>query len=218
MLFRSGALVLVDGAQTVPHQPVDVRALDADFLAFSAHKMLGPTGIGILYGKEALLRAMPPFLGGGDMIRKVGLRSFTAADLPYKFEAGTKQIAEAIGFGAAVDYLSALGMENVAAHEQMLTERAITVLRTVPGLTIYGPQRERGGLVSFTIDGVHPHDVASLLDEARICVRAGHHCAMSIHDRFRIPATTRASFYLYNTEADVERLAAGLKRVIQIFA
>ena len=144
MLFRSvppvaemiraahdaGALVLVDGAQTVPHQPVDVRALDADFLAFSAHKMLGPTGIGILYGKEALLRAMPPFLGGGDMIRKVGLRSFTAADLPYKFEAGTKQIAEAIGFGAAVDYLSALGMENVAAHEQMLTERAITVLTT----------------------------------------------------------------------------------------
>lgn len=214
----AGALVLVDGAQTVPHQPVDVRALDADFLAFSAHKMLGPTGIGILYGKEALLRAMPPFLGGGDMIRKVGLRSFTAADLPYKFEAGTKQIAEAIGFGAAVDYLSALGMENVAAHEQMLTERAITVLRTVPGLTIYGPQRERGGLVSFTIDGVHPHDVASLLDEARICVRAGHHCAMPIHDRFRIPATTRASFYLYNTEADVERLAAGLKRVIQIFA
>lgn len=214
----AGALVLVDGAQTVPHQPVDVRALDADFLAFSAHKMLGPTGIGILYGKEALLQAMPPFLGGGDMIRKVGLRSFTAADLPYKFEAGTKQIAEAIGFGAAVDYLSALGMENVAAHEQMLTERAITVLRTVPGLTIYGPRRERGGLVSFTIDGVHPHDVASLLDEARICVRAGHHCAMPIHDRFRIPATTRASFYLYNTEADVERLAAGLKRVIQIFA
>lgn len=216
---EAGALVLVDGAQLVPHLKTDVRALDADFLVFSGHKMLAPTGIGILYGKEALLNAMPPFLGGGDMIRKVFLRSFTVADLPYKFEAGTKPIAQAAGFGAAIDYLNSVGMDRIAAHEHALTQRAITALQEVPGLTIYGPLSEkRGGAVSFTIDGIHPHDVASLLDRDGICVRAGHHCAMPIHDRFQIPATTRASFYLYNSETDVERLSVSLKKVVSIFA
>ncbi len=216
---EAGALVLVDGAQLVPHLKTDVRALDADFLVFSGHKMLAPTGIGVLYGKEALLKEMPPFFGGGDMIRKVFLRSFTVADLPYKFEAGTKPIAQAVGLGAAIDYLNLLRMDQIAAHEHELTLRAIKSLQAVPGLAIYGPLGgNRGSAISFTIEGIHPHDIASLLDREGICVRAGHHCAMPIHDRFRIPATTRASFYLYNTEADIERLCAGLKKVVSIFA
>lgn len=214
-----GALVLIDAAQMVPHMKVDVQALDVDFLAFSSHKMLGPTGIGILYGKESLLQSMPPFLGGGDMIKKVHFDSFTVADLPYKFEAGTKQIAEAIGLGAAVDYLSAIGFDAISTYEHALTTKAIAQLSTIPGLKIFGPMGgNRGSAVSFTLDGIHPHDVASLLDRDGICVRAGHHCAMPIHERFNLPATTRASFYLYNTEAEVDRLAAGLRKVVDFFA
>lgn len=214
-----GAVVLVDGAQLVPHRVVDVRDLDVDFVAFSGHKMLAPTGIGILYGKEALLKKMPPFFGGGDMIRKVYLRSFVAADLPYKFEAGTKPITEVIGLGAAVDYLTALGMDAIAAHERELAMAAIRELSAIPGVNIIGPlSGDRGGAISFTMDCAHPHDVASLLDREGICVRAGHHCAMPIHDRFKVPATTRASFYIYNTLEDVDRLAEGVRTVARIFS
>ena len=214
----AGALFLLDGAQMVPHMPVDIQYLDADFFAFSAHKMLGPTGIGVLYGKEALLDAMPPFLGGGDMIKKVHLRSFTTNDLPFKFEAGTPAVAEAIGFGEAISYLNGIGMDAVFAHELEITNYAIEQLKQIPGLKIIGPTSGvRGSTVSFTLDYAHPHDVAQLLDRENICVRAGHHCAMPLHERFNIPASTRASFYLYNWKSDVDRLVAGLKIVYNFF-
>ena len=213
-----GAVTLVDGAQSVPHLPVNVQDLDVDFLAFSAHKMLGPTGIGALYGKEALLDAMPPFLGGGDMIKKVHLRSFTPNDLPHKFEAGTPAIAEAIGFGAAVDYLNMLGMENVARHEHTIISYALEALNEVDGLSVFGPSAEKkGGVAAFTLPGVHPHDVAQILDAQGIAVRAGHHCAMPLHEKFNLPATTRASFYVYNTLEEVDLLVAGLHKVLEIF-
>ena len=213
-----GALTLVDGAQSVPHFPVDVRDLDADFFAFSSHKMCGPTGIGILYGKQALLEAMPPFMGGGDMIKRVELRSFIPNDLPHKFEAGTPAIAEAVGLGAAVDYLNSVGMENVAAYEHTLTEYALERLAEVPGVWVFGPQADRkGGVASFTFEGVHPHDVAQILDREGIAVRAGHHCAMPLHEKFGIPATSRASFYIYNTTAEIDRLIEGLYGVKEIF-
>jgi len=208
----------VDGAQMAPHMKVDVQDIDADFFAFSAHKMLGPTGIGILYGKEALLESMPPFLGGGDMISKVYLRSFTTNDLPYKFEAGTPAIAEAIGFGAAIDYLNQVGMDAISKHEMEITRYAIQELQKVPGLKIIGPTDGfRGSAVSFTLDYAHPHDVAQILDSEFICVRAGHHCAMPLHTRFSVPATTRASFYLYNTLDEVDRLITGLEKVHHLF-
>src|SRR5437588_1920435 len=192
-----GATVVVDAAQSVPHLPVDVQALDADFLCFSAHKMLGPTGVGVLYGKRDLLEAMPPFMGGGDMIRTVGLQKSTWNDLPWTFEAGTPAIAEAIGLGAAVDYLNALGMEQVHQHEQAITAYAIGQLRQVPGLTIYGPDvAQRGGVISFTLADIHPHDLASILDqEVGVAVRAGHHCAQPLMERLGLAATARASFY-----------------------
>ena len=214
----AGALFLMDGAQAVPHMPVDVQDLDVDFLAFSAHKMLGPTGLGILYGKKTILNAMPPFLGGGDMIGKVHLRSFTCSELPYKFEAGTPAIAEEASFGTAIDYLNALGMENVAAWEHQLTEYAIAALQKIPGLKIFGPlSGNRGSAVSFTLDYVHPHDVADILGSRGVCVRAGHHCAMPLHERYNVPATTRASFYIYNTEEDVDRLCEALMYVNKLF-
>lgn len=214
----NGALVLVDGAQSVPHLPVNVQDLDVDFLAFSAHKMLGPTGIGTLYGKEELLEAMPPFLGGGDMIKKVYLHSFTPNELPHKFEAGTPAIAEAVGFGTAVDYLSAVGMERVAAHESELIGYALEALSEIEGLKVYGPPAEqKGGVASFTMQGVHPHDVSQILDSEGIAVRAGHHCAMPLHEKFGLPATTRASFYLYNTREEVDQLVRGLAKVKKIF-
>lgn len=214
----NGALVLVDGAQSVPHLPVNVQDLDVDFLAFSAHKMLGPTGIGALYGREELLEAMPPFLGGGDMIKKVYLRSFTPNDLPHKFEAGTPAIAEAVGFGVAVDYLISVGMERVAAHESELIGYALEALSEIEGLKIYGPPAEqKGGVASFTMRGVHPHDVSQILDSEGIAVRAGHHCAMPLHEKFGLPATTRASFYLYNTREEVDQLVRGLAKVKKIF-
>ncbi len=215
----AGALVLIDAAQSVPHMPVDVQALDVDFLCFSSHKMLGPTGIGVLYGKRDLLEAMPPFMGGGDMIRTVGLRQSTWNDLPWKFEAGTPAIAEAIGLGAAVDYLNALGMENVLQHEQRITAYAMEQLRKVPGLTIYGPDvPQRGGVISFTLGDIHPHDLASILDqEVGVAIRAGHHCAQPLMERFGLSATARASFYVYTIESDVDTLVQGLHKALEIF-
>lgn len=218
LAHQAGAVTLVDGAQAVPHFPVDVQDLGADFYAFSSHKMCGPTGIGILYGKEALLGAMPPFLGGGDMIKRVELRRFVPNDLPHKFEAGTPAIAEAVGLGAAVDYLSVLGMEAVAAYEHELTAYALERLSEVPGVWVFGPEADKkGGVAAFTFEGVHPHDVSQIADSEGIAVRAGHHCAMPLHNKFDITATTRASFYVYNQRADIDRLVEGLYRVKEIF-
>jgi cysteine desulfurase / selenocysteine lyase len=215
----AGAVVLVDAAQSVPHFPVDVQALDADFLCFSSHKMLGPTGIGVLYGKRELLEAMPPFMGGGDMIRKVSLRHSTWADLPAKFEAGTPAIAEAIGLGAAVDYLNALGMEAIMEHERAITAYALQQLRTIPEVTIYGPEAEqRGGVISFTLGDIHPHDLASILDqEVGVAIRAGHHCAQPLMERFGLAATARASFYIYTMKEEIDILVEGLRKAQEIF-
>jgi cysteine desulfurase/selenocysteine lyase len=214
----AGAIVIADGAQSVPHIPVDVKALDVDFLAFSGHKMCGPTGVGILYGRERLLEDMPPFLGGGDMIKRVHRHKFTANELPHKFEAGTPPIAEVIGLGEAVDYLNELGMEAVRGHEHVIIEQALERLDEVPGVTVYGPSAEyKGGVAAFTFQGIHPHDVAQILDGDGIAVRAGHHCAMPLHEQLGLPATTRASFYIYNTEDDIERLINGLYKVKEIF-
>ncbi len=219
MAHAAGALTLVDGAQSVPHLPVNVRALDADFVAFSAHKMLGPSGIGILYGRKSLLEAMPPFLGGGDMIRRVELRSFQSNTLPYKFEAGTPAIAEAIGFGAAVDYLANLGMEAVERHEQKIIHYALERLEEIPGVKVFGPAAEhKGGVASFTLPEAHAHDISQVLDTDGIAVRAGHHCAMPLHDKFGITATARASFYVYNTLEEVDRLVDGIYKVKKLFA
>lgn len=218
LAHEAGAVTLVDAAQSVPHLKVDVQALDADFLAFSAHKMCGPTGIGALYGKMELLEAMPPFLGGGDMIKEVKLRSFRANTLPYKFEAGTPAIAESVGFGAAVDYLSSLGMDAIAAHEHEITEYALERLEEVPGVNLFGPSAQnKGGVAAFTLDGVHPHDVAQILDQDGIAIRAGHHCAQPLHERFGLPATSRASFYLYNTKEEVDLLVNGIYKVKELF-
>lgn len=214
-----GATVLIDGAQSVPHLAVDVRALDCDFLAFSSHKMLGPMGTGVLYGKKALLDAMPPYMGGGSMIRKVELDHSTWADVPAKFEAGTPAVGDAIGFGAAIEYLSALGMERVRDHERALIAYALERLAEVPHLTILGPADPalRSGLVSFTLGDIHPHDVAAILDGDNIAVRAGHHCNQPLMRALGVVATTRASFYVYNTSADVDRLVAGLRQANEIF-
>jgi cysteine desulfurase/selenocysteine lyase len=218
MAHAAGAVVLVDGAQSVPHFKVDVQELNVDFLAFSGHKMLGPTGIGILYGKEKLLEAMPPFMGGGDMIRKVTLGGFTPNDLPYKFEAGTPSIAEAIGLGAAIDYLSSVGMASIEAHEHDLINYAMDRLIEIPGVKLIGPEAGfRGGVAAFEMDGIHPHDVAQVLDGYGIAVRAGHHCAMPLHQKLNLPATTRASFYLYNTHKEIDKLAVGLLNVKKLF-
>jgi len=218
LAHQAGAVTLIDGAQSVPHFPVDIQDLDADFLAFSAHKMIGPTGIGVLYGKEKLLDEMPPFLGGGDMIKKVYLRSFTPNEIPHKFEAGTPAIAEAIGFGAAVDYLNSVGMDNIADHEFEITSYALERLKEIQGLQVIGPRAElKGGVVSFSMRHIHPHDVAQILDGDGIAVRAGHHCAMPLHDKYNLPATTRASFYLYNTLEEVDKLILSLHKVKKVF-
>ena len=218
LAHAAGALAMIDGAQSVPHFKVDVQDLDVDFLAFSAHKMVGPTGIGSLYGKQALLEAMPPFMGGGDMIKKVFLRSFSPNDLPHKFEAGTPAIAEAVGFGAAVDYLNSVGMDAIAAHEKHITAYATQRVQEIPGLKIFGPAVEhKGGVISFTLEDVHPHDVAQILDNDGVAVRAGHHCAMPLHQKYNIPATTRASFYLYSTNEEVDQLVAALLKVRRMF-
>ncbi len=214
----AGALVLVDGAQSVPHQAVDVAALNVDFLAFSGHKMMGPSGVGVLYGKRDLLEAMPPFLGGGSMIHRVRIDGFEPGDPPAKFEAGTPPIVPAIGLGAAVDYLQGVGLEAVHRHERRLTERAHRVLESIDGVRILGPDLEhKAGIVSFTVDRIHPHDVAQLFDRQGIAVRAGHHCAMPLHKRLGVNATTRASFYFYNTLAEVEQLGEALEKVRRLF-
>jgi len=214
-----GALVLVDGAQGVPHLPTDVQALDCDFLAFSGHKMCGPTGIGVLWGRRDLLEAMPPFMGGGDMIRKVTFDGADWNDLPWKFEAGTPAIAEAIGFGAAIDYLNALGMPNVRAHERDIIAYALERLAEVPGLTIIGPDDpdRRGGVATFTLDNIHPHDLADILDHEGIAIRAGHHCAQPLHQKLGIPASSRASFYVYTLREEIDRLVDGLYKAKAIF-
>lgn len=215
---QKGALVLVDGAQSVPHFPVNVQALDIDFLAFSGHKMCGPTGIGVLYGKKSLLEGMPPFLGGGDMIKRVTLQGFSANEIPHKFEAGTPAIAEAIGLGAAVDYLEEITLTSIAEHEQVVISYALERLAEVPGITVYGPDAPfKGGVASFTLNGVHAHDIAQILDAQGIAVRAGHHCAMPLHEKLQVPATTRASFYLYNTIEEIDRLIDGLYKVKELF-
>jgi cysteine desulfurase/selenocysteine lyase len=215
----AGALVLVDAAQSVPHQPVDVAALDVDWLAFSSHKMLGPTGIGVLYGRRALLEEMPPVLGGGDMIRKVTLQGSTWNDLPWKFEAGTPAIAEAIGLGAAADYLRRVGMDRVQAHERELVGYALERLSAVPNVTVYGPldPAEHGGAISFNVGDVHPHDVAAVLDGEGIAIRGGHHCAQPLMERLGVPATSRASVALYTTRDEIDRLIDGLATVKRIF-
>ncbi len=218
LAHQAGALTLVDAAQSAPHLPLDVQDLGADFVAFSAHKMCGPTGVGVLYGRKELLEEMPPFMGGGDMIKRVHLRSFSSNELPHKFEAGTPAIAEAIGLGAAVDYLSAVGMDQVAAHEQEIIAYALERLEETPGVQIYGPTAsDRGGVASFTLAGIHPHDISQILDRSGIAIRAGHHCAMPLHEKLGLPATARASFYLYSTHAEVDRLVESLYKVRDVF-
>jgi cysteine desulfurase/selenocysteine lyase len=220
LAHEAGAVVVVDAAQSVPHMPVDVQALDADFVAFSGHKMLGPMGSGALYGKLALLEDLPPALGGGGMIRKVSIERATWADVPARFEAGTPAVGDAIGLGTAVEYLQALGMDRIREHERALTAESLQRLREVPDLRLFGPDNadERGGVISFTLADVHPHDVAAILNEDNIAVRAGHHCCQPLMDRLAVVATTRASFYVYNDVEDVERLVAGLRRARAIFA
>ncbi|MGW0663903.1 cysteine desulfurase [Streptodolium elevatio] len=214
-----GALVVVDASQAAPHVPLDVQALEADFVAFTGHKMLAPTGIGVLWGRLGLLEELPPFLGGGEMIETVTMSASTYAPAPHKFEAGTPPIAQAVGLGAAIDYLDALGMDNIAAHEHALTSYAIDALNGVEGLEIIGPKTAemRGAAISFQFGDLHPHDVGQVLDEQGIAVRVGHHCARPVCLRYGVPATTRASFYLYSTPAEVDALVAGLEHVRRFF-
>ena len=214
----AGATVLVDGAQGAPHQGVDVRALGCDFYAFSGHKMLGPTGAGILYGRRELLEAMDPFMSGGDMIKTVRLEGTTYHDLPWKFEAGTQAIAEVIGLGAAIDYLSELGMEAIRSHEREITEYAYEALSEIDGLTVYGPPpSRRAGVISFALEGIHPHDLATIADRDQVCLRAGHHCAMPLMTRLGVAATARASFYIYSQKDEVDRLVGSIKEAQRIF-
>jgi cysteine desulfurase/selenocysteine lyase len=214
-----GALMLVDGAQSVPHMPVDVQALGIDFMAFSGHKMLAPTGVGVLWGRKALLDAMPPFMGGGSMIKTVTIETTTYADIPARFEAGTPMIGEAIALGAAVDYLTHLGMEAVAAHEHALAHYLLERLSDVPGLTWYGPPvgPDRAAMAAFSMVGVHPHDIAQILDSEGVAVRAGHHCTQPLHVALDLPSTVRASCYVYNDTSDIDRLVVGLAKVTKLF-
>jgi len=213
-----GAIVVVDAAQSLPHLGVDVRALDCDFLAFSAHKMLGPTGIGALYGKRALLDATPPFMGGGEMIREVRLEGSTWNEVPWKFEAGTMNIADTIAFGTAIDYVQKIGFEAIAEHSRELVSLTMRLLGEIPGVKIYGPPaEERGGIGAFTLDDIHAHDVATVLDHDGVAVRAGHHCAMPLHTKLGVAATTRASFYVYNLPSDIAALAEGVRKAKQLF-
>jgi cysteine desulfurase / selenocysteine lyase len=214
----AGATVLVDGAQSTPHQPVDVRAIGCDFYAFSGHKMLGPTGAGILYGRRELLEEMDPFMSGGDMIKAVRIEGTTYSELPWKFEAGTQAIAEVIGLGAAVDYLSAIGLDAVRAHEREITEYAYEALGEIEGLTLYGPPpSRRAGVISFSLAGIHPHDLATIADRDKVCLRAGHHCAMPLMTRLGVAATARASFYIYTQRDEVDRLVGSIREAQRIF-
>jgi cysteine desulfurase/selenocysteine lyase len=218
MAHKAGALALIDGAQATPHMKVDVQALNADFYAFSGHKVFGPTGIGILYGKRKLLDAMPPYQGGGDMIKVVTFEKTTYNDVPYKFEAGTPNIAGGIGLGAALDYVHNLGLDHIAAWEHSLLEYGTERLSAIPGLRLIGTAREKAGVLSFVMDGIHPHDIGTVLDKQGIAVRTGHHCAQPVMDFFHVPATTRASLAFYNTPAEIDALAAGIQKVKEIFA
>jgi len=213
----AGALVFVDGAQAVPRMPVDVRALGVDFYAFSSHKIYGPTGVGVLYGRAEILDAMPPYQGGGDMIRSVSFEKTTYNSLPYKFEAGTPNIAGGIAFGAALDYVTRVGLSRIEAHEHDLLAYATESLSAIPELRIVGTAREKAGVLSFVLDGVHPHDIGTVLDREGIAVRTGHHCAQPVMDRFGLPATARASFGLYNTREEVDALAGGIRTVLRMF-
>ena len=217
LAHENGALMLVDGAQSAPHLPVDVEALGCDFFAGSGHKMLGPTGVGFLWGRPEILDEMDPFLGGGEMIREVHLDHSTWNDIPHKFEAGTMNIAQAIGLGAAVDYLDELGMENVREHERRLGEYAYRRLSEIEGIVLYGPEEDRTGLVSFSLPDVHPHDLSQILDEEGIAIRSGHHCCQPLMRRLGVAATARASFYLYNTEEEVDALVGAVTRAREFF-
>ena len=212
-----GAVVLVDGAQAVPHQRVDLKALDCDFYAFSAHKMYGPTGIGVLIGRESLLEAMPPWQGGGDMILTVSFEKTTYNSLPFKFEAGTPNISGAVGMGAAIDYIDSLGIDRIHAHEQRLLKIATEKLQRVPGLTIIGTAPDKAAVISFTVEGIHPHDLGTILDAEGVAVRTGHHCAMPVMEFFGVPATARASFACYSRESDIDALVAALAQAREVF-
>jgi cysteine desulfurase/selenocysteine lyase len=218
MAHHTGALALIDGAQAAPHLKIDVQALDADFYAFSGHKVFGPTGTGILYGKARLLNAMPPYQGGGDMIKTVTFEKTTYNDLPYKFEAGTPNIAGGIGLGAAFDYVTRIGLDKIAAYEHELLVYGTEALSRIPGLRLIGTAHDKAAVLSFVIDGIHPHDIGTVLDRQGIAVRTGHHCAQPVMDRFGVPATTRASLAFYNTVAEIDALAAGLAKVKEIFS
>ncbi len=212
-----GIPVLLDGAQAIPHMPVDVHALDCDFYVFSGHKLYGPSGIGVLYGKQALLEAMPPYQGGGDMIRTVSFEKSTYAGLPHKFEAGTPAIAEVIGLGAAINYLNGIGMDNIAAYEAELLDYATEQAKQIDGLNIIGEAKVKGAILSFTLGKIHPHDIGTMLDSLGIAIRAGHHCAMPVMEFYGIPATARASFAMYNTKAEIDVLMNGIKELIKVF-
>jgi cysteine desulfurase/selenocysteine lyase len=213
-----GAVIVVDGAQSISHMPVDVQALGADFYAFSSHKMFGPTGVGILYGRYELLEKMPPYQGGGDMIRQVTFAKTTYQAPPHRFEAGTPSIAEVVGLGAAVDWLLEVGLDKIQAHEHALLEYGTKVLSEIPGLKLIGTAPEKAGVLSFVLEGIHPHDIGTLLDMEGIAIRAGHHCAQPVMERFGVPATARASLGPYNTEADLDTLAAGIRKIQKLFA
>jgi len=215
MAYDVGAIVLVDAAQSVPHQTVDVQDMDCDFLAFSGHKMLGPTGVGVLYGKPELLEAMPPFLGGGEMIRTVSLNDSTWNGIPWKFEAGTPNIAQAIGLGAAIDYINKIGLEKIHEYEQELLNYALEKMQEIPGINIYGAAQKRGAVISFNVENIHPHDLAQFLDNDGIAIRAGHHCAQPIMKKLGVSATGRASFYVYNSKEDVVRLCESIEKTIK---
>jgi len=217
MARRRGVPVLLDGAQAVAHQKVDVRDLDCDFYAFSGHKIYGPTGVGVLYGKAARLEAMPPYQGGGDMILSVTFEKTKYNQLPYKFEAGTPHIEGVICLGEALDYVNGVGLDAISAHEQSVLDHGTKVLTQVPGLRLIGTAREKAGVLSFDLDGVHPHDIGTILDQEGIAIRTGHHCAQPVMDRFNVPATARASLALYNTTEELDLLAAGLKKVAEVF-
>ena len=212
-----GIPVLLDGAQAIPHIPVDVQELDCDFYVFSGHKLYGPSGIGVLYGKQALLEAMPPYQGGGDMIRTVSFEKTTYAGLPHKFEAGTPAIAEVIGLGAAIDYLNNIGMANIAAYEAELLAYATEQAQQINGLKLIGEAKDKGAILSFVLDKIHPHDIGTMLDSLGIAIRAGHHCAMPVMDFYGVPATARASFAMYNTKAEIDVLMNGIKELIKVF-
>ena len=218
MAHSHGAPVLLDGAQAVPHMPVDMQDLDCDFYVFSGHKLFGPTGIGILYGKESYLESMPPFLGGGDMIKSVTFEKTIYNDLPYKFEGGTPDIAGAIGLGAAIDYVNSMGFDQIVAHEDALLKYGTKALESIDGVQIIGTAAHKAGILSFVMDAAHPHDIGTILDEQGIAIRTGHHCAQPVMQRFQIPATARASLAFYNTKEDIDALVKGIDRVIEVFS